>query len=496
MAILQLPNWIPPAEHAKRATRIGNEIWFRKKETEAAKEAREARELQPAMRERPLEHPDRSIWFNTALFFVSLFLLIVIIFLKAKSAAMEALDPIVVFYTLFVTLFQLSRLVTSLMYKSSYHAAITEEAGSTAIQPSISFVIPCMNEENEIQNTIATCYASHYPREKLEVIVINDASTDASQLKIFEMKDKHPDMKIIDWSQNRGKRHGMAEGFRHAKGDIVVQLDSDSRIEPRDVPRLVEAFVNPKVGAVSFHTEPANADENLLTRMQAAYYFLSFRILKAAESTFRVVFCCSGCASAYRRETVLPILDNWLEESFLGKPVTWGDDRALTNRVLRQGYETMYSDRVRAYTIVPNNLKQFLKQQVRWKKGWFVNSLFASRFIIKRDPFVAFTYFFPLVAVTILAPFMAARAFLYTPIVHGISSTYYYVFGVLAIAALIAVVYRYYAPRNKYWPYVLLWAVFNMFILSYLLLFALATIQDRAWGTRKVAPLPKLQPAL
>lgn len=471
------------ADSTLNARRIGNEIWFRKK----LDEYREPPAAEPAQ-------PQGDIWFNAILFSAALGLFLLLIFLKAKTVATVTVDPVLVAYTSFVTLFQLSRLVTSLMYRSSYHAAMTEEAvQQTEELPKISFVIPCMNEESEIQNTISTCYAAEYPRHLLEVIVINDASTDESQLRIFEMKDLHPDLQIVDWSQNRGKRHGMAEGFRRATGEIVIQLDSDSRIEPRDVPRLVELFKNPKIGAVSFHTDPANADENLMTKLQAAYYFLSFRILKAAESTFRIVFCCSGCASAYRRSVVVPFLDEWLTEQFLGKPVTWGDDRALTNRVIKAGYDTMYSDRVRAYTIVPNTMRQFLKQQIRWKKGWFVNSIFAARFIVRRDPFVAFTYFFPLILVTLLAPFMAARAFLYTPIVHGASSTIFYVFGVLAIAGLITIVYRFYSRENPYWPYVLVWAIFNMFVLSYLLIIALLTIQNRGWGTRSI-PTPRAVP--
>lgn len=471
------------SENTQNARRIGNEIWFRQK-------AQEYHEPEPETAD------SHAIWFNAILFAAALGLFLLLIFLKAKTVATVTVDPALVAYTSFVTLFQLSRLVTSLMYRSSYRAALTEETTTSPHElPKISFVIPCMNEENEIQNTIGACYASTYPRHLLEVIVINDASTDDSQLRIFEMKDLHPDLQIVDWSQNRGKRHGMAEGFRRATGEIVIQLDSDSRIEPRDVPRLVELFKNPRVGAVSFHTDPANADENLMTKLQAAYYFLSFRILKAAESTFRIVFCCSGCASAYRRSVIVPILDEWLSEKFLGKPVTWGDDRALTNRVIKAGYETMYSDRVRAYTIVPNTLRQFLTQQIRWKKGWFVNSIFAARFIVRRDPFVAFTYFFPLIIVTVLAPFMAARAFLYTPLVHGFSSTIFYVFGVLAIAGLITIVYRFYSRENPYWPYVLVWALFNMFILSYLLIIALLTIQNRGWGTRSIgvarpAPIP------
>jgi hyaluronan synthase len=183
----------------------------------------------------------------------------------------------------------------------------------------------------------------------------------------------------------------------------------------------------------------------------------------------------------------MPILDTWLSEKFLGRPITWGDDRALTNWVIKRGYRTMYTDGVQAYTIVPEHLRQFIKQQVRWKKGWLVNSLFASRFIIWREPFVAFTYFFPLMLVTFLTPFMAARAFIYTPIMKGGSSILYYAIGVFLMTTLILLVYRFIERNNKYWPYLFVWATINMFVLSYLLVYAVATIQDRGWGTRGVA---------
>ena len=62
--------------------------------------------------------------------------------------------------------------------------------------------------------------------------------------------------------------------------------------------KLVEPFQHPEIGAVCAHADPENADYSWLTKMQAAYYYMSFRILKAAESTYGVVFCCSGCSSS------------------------------------------------------------------------------------------------------------------------------------------------------------------------------------------------------
>jgi hyaluronan synthase len=411
-----------------------------------------------------------------------------IVFIKSHSVAQFLSDPILLFYAFFITVFQLSRLVSALFYKRSYEAAVNPPGvtlpSKREYEPTISFVIPAMNEEAAISNTLKKCFAAEYPKHKVEVIVINDGSTDNTIGEILKMKQKHPELVVIDWKENRGKRHGMAEGFRRATGEIVIQLDSDSFIEPASLRTLVIPFRNPEIGAVCAHADPENADDNFMTRMQAAYYFMSFRILKAAESTYHTVFCASGCSSAYRKNIVLPVLDGWLNESFLGKPVTWGDDRALTNLVLKQGSKTIYSDVAQAFTIVPDTFRKFLKQQIRWKKGWFVNSIFAGKFIFKRDPFVALAYFYPLTFVTLITPVMATRAFVYTPIFKDSLPSFFYIFGVLLIASLIVLFYRWVSRTNKYWPYLFAWALINMVILSFLLFYALATIQNRKWSTR------------
>lgn len=427
-----------------------------------------------------------DVAYHASLALLGCLVFLVVILMKSKAAnVLDSNLPLLV-YSIFVTTFELSRLIAAIFYRHSF--ARIKELGiddkELFYEPFVSFVIPCKNEERSIGKTIQKCFAANYNQEKLEVIVVNDGSTDGTIQVLRRLRKQFRGrLIVIDWNENKGKRQAMAEGIRRAKGEIVVQLDSDSYVVPQTFRSLVELFRNPEVGAVSAHTEPENAEENVLTRMQVAYYFMSFRILKAAESTFLTVFCCSGCCSAYRRSVVAPILDQWTRETFLGLPVTWGDDRALTNWVLRQNYRTLYTEEVKAYTLVPTTIRQFLKQQTRWKKGWFVNSMFALGFIIKQNPFVAFTYFIPLILVTLLTPFMAARALVYNPLVHNVMPTYYFV-GVLLIAFLIIVYYRYIARTNKYWPYIFLWACFNTAFLSFILFYALLTIQNRSWGTR------------
>lgn len=403
---------------------------------------------------------------------------------KSNAWAHFWASPSVLIYTLLVTTFELSRVLGAIFYTEVTSRAIpTAAAGAAAYEPSITFVIPCKNEGAAIEKTVRKCFEADYPAHLIEVIVINDGSTDDTGAVLDSLRPRYAGLTVVHWSVNRGKRHGMAEGFKRAKGEIIVQLDSDSYIEPSTFREIIAPFRDPSIGAVCAHADPENADQNFLTRMQAAYYFMSFRILKAAESAFFNVFCCSGCSSAYRKSVVLPVMDAWLAETFLGLPVTWGDDRALTNWVLRRGYRTVYTDRAQAYTICPDNLKQLLTQQVRWKKGWFVNSIFASKFIWKIEPFIAFTYFFPLILITLVTPFMATKALVYNPVVHGVLPVFY-IAGVFLMASIITVYYRYVERNNKYWPYLFAWSALNMVILSFVLFYAIFTIQNRKWGTR------------
>lgn len=221
----------------------------------------------------------------------------------------------VYFYTILITTFMLSRIGGSFFYKS--HSRKMD----SHFEPSVTFVIPCKNEEKAIFNTIEKCLKVDYPKDKIEIIAINDGSTDNTLKEMLRVKGEYSnrDIKIINWEKNKGKREGMLYGFKNAKGGIVVQLDSDSFPSRYGLRYLVYPFKNSKVGSVVGHTDPANKDENLITRMQTAYYFMSFRALKATESIFDMVFCCSGCFSAYRKKYVLPVLEEWNNEKFMGK---------------------------------------------------------------------------------------------------------------------------------------------------------------------------------
>ncbi len=392
---------------------------------------------------------------------------------------------LIYFYSIFITTFMLSRVLGSFFYRDYRNKLDKKKLEKlSTYYPTVSFVVPCKNEEKAIYNTITSCLNSDYPADKIEVIAINDGSTDNTLNEMNRAKKDSPGrrLKIIDFKKNQGKRIGMYVGFKKSFGEIVIQVDSDSYPEKDALKELINPFIDKRVGATVGHTDPSNKDENLMTRMQAAYYFTSFRTLKATESVFDMVFCCSGCFSAYRKSYIMPILDKWIDEKFMGKTIIFGDDRALTNWILRGGHKTIYVANAKAYTVVPNKLKTFLKQQVRWKKGWLINSIKITPFLVKKDKFVAFTYFIPLIVLTLLTPIIAFKALILNPLFFG-TSPFYYVVGIILVSTMLFMHYNIYTIE-KYGKYMILWSILNMTVLSYIMLYALYDLRNMAWGTR------------
>jgi hyaluronan synthase len=412
----------------------------------------------------------------------AVFFVLIYIVLAIKFVTFHELGDNLFFtaYSIGVSLYIISRFALAYFYTPRL-----EYEGSESFEPTVSFGVPCKNEEANIYETIIRMAISEYPKEKFDIICVNDGSTDNT---LAEMERAKTDaakigvsVKIIDWKVNQGKREGMAECVRQSDKEVIFFVDSDSFVEDDAVRKIVHYFGNPKVGAVAGHAYVANAETNMLTKMQAVRYYVAFKAYKAAEALFGAVTCCSGCCSAYRREYLMKFLDAWANQKFLGVRCTYGDDRSLTNYMLYYGYDALFAPEVKAYTFVPDNLRVFMRQQFRWKKSWVRESLIAGTFIWRKNILMS-TSFYLGVILPLLAPFVVVRAMIWYPLSTG-RIPWYYVGGLILMAVIYGLYYYIYTTDGK-WIYGVLFATFYTLVLIWQLPYAIINLKDAKWGTR------------
>jgi hyaluronan synthase len=394
-----------------------------------------------------------------------------------KGLFLDALvvTPLFAVYGLVVCGYIVSRFLFALFYRPA------KDAG---LEPRVAIVMPGFNEQEAIGDSLRSLLALNYPAAKLEIVAVNDGSTDDTLAEMRTVAaEAHGRVHVIDLGRNQGKRAAMAAGIRATEADIIAFVDSDSVLEPDALRILVQGFANQRVGAICGHADVLNLRETWLTKMQAVRYFVAFKVVKAAESVFSAVTCCSGCFSAYRREAIVPHLDWWEHQTFLGRPSTFGDDRSLTNCVLRS-WKVRYESRAVSHTIVPTTFKQFMTQQLRWKRSWTRESLIVGTFIWRKHPVAALSAYIGMV-LPLIAPVIALRTLVVTPMVYGGGAPLIYLLGVYSMAVAYGL---YYVIRRKHydglWIYGVAFCFFYLFFLLWQTYWAIATSRSSSWGTR------------
>ena len=413
------------------------------------------------------------------LFFISAFIML----MRSESIIYFKFNKWLYLYSIITAFFLMSRYLFGALYRP--------KKVNPDFTPGVTVIIPCFNEEKWIQRTIQSCINQNYPPDKLEVIVVDDRSTDGSveqikdiieRLKRAEDERFHISERIsyIVQPQNAGKREALAAGVKVAKHEYVVFVDSDSFLDPFAVRYLVQPFQDPKMGGVTGRTDVANTYTNSLTKIQSVRYYIAFRIMKAAESYFDCVTCLSGPLSCYKKELVEEYLDQWLNQKFLGQKATFGDDRALTNLMLRN-HRTYYQDTAVCSTIVPNDNKVFLKQQMRWKRSWLRESFTAGTFIWRKEPFAA-VFFYVGLCVPILAPVVVIYNLLYVPITTYAFPTTFMV-GMLMMAMMMSSA-QMFLRKSTTWIFGFLFCLYYEAVLLWQMPIAVLTFWKSTWGTR------------
>ena len=241
--------------------------------------------------------------------------------------------------------------------------------------PKVSVAVPAYNEEQHIQKTIQSLIELDYPQDKLEIIVINDGSTDQTQLQAEETKTKYPNSNIqIINKKNAGKGAALNDAIKISTGEFFVCLDADSYPQANALQKILPHFENTNT-AVVLPCMKTCSGKNLLQKIQRYEYIVNmfYKELMAKLDCIRVT---PGPFSVYRK-SVLEKIGGFDEDNLT-------EDLEMALRLQRYNYKITQTMETNVYTVPPASFNGLLKQRNRWYKGSILNTLKYKDMIFKK----------------------------------------------------------------------------------------------------------------
>lgn len=260
------------------------------------------------------------------------------------------------------------------------------------VWPTVGIVVPVYNEGSSILKTAASFEALDYPRDRLQVIFIDDVSTDDTYDHLMTVAKTHSWMKVIRNEKNMGKRLGIKNAVLKTHTDLIVSVDSDVIVDTQALRILVRHLYSTGSDATGGCVFVSNADENWLTRMQAVKYWVGYQFLKNLENRFNHIMCLSGCLTVYRRSALLAVDKDIEKRTFLGDDVKYGEDRFLTRKLVERGYKTRLCFEAMCFTKAPATMPNYFSQQLRWRRSNLIDFITALPHITRFHPLVLVHY--------------------------------------------------------------------------------------------------------
>ena len=242
---------------------------------------------------------------------------------------------------------------------------VSTDSDELPYYPKVTVLVPAHNEERVIGNTVDAIMRSIYPKDKLEVIVINDSSTDRTGEVLKEKAKRYPNLKILEIKPPlgaKGKANALNQGLKLASGEFIVVYDADNTPERRAIINLVRYIINdPNLGAVVGKFRTRNRDRSILTRF-INIETLSFQwLVQASRNYLWGLATIPGTNFIIRRE-LLENIGGWEINSLT-------EDTELTIRIYQSGYRILWIPHAVTWEQEPEKLGIWFKQRTRWARG-------------------------------------------------------------------------------------------------------------------------------
>ncbi|MEM4755758.1 MAG: glycosyltransferase [Candidatus Woesearchaeota archaeon] len=226
--------------------------------------------------------------------------------------------------------------------------------------PFVSVQIPSYNDPIA-ERCIKQCIDFDYPKDKYEIIIVDDSTHEETKKLLKSYADAHPGfIKYIHRENREGFKPGaLKNAMSQTKGDIIVIFDADWIPQKDFLKEVVKPFSDPKVAIVQTRQGIYNKDTNWITRF-AAYLLMTYHtIIMPLNNRINTVFFC-GTAGAIRRSAFEEV-GGWNTNSIT-------EDSELSVRILAKGYKSVYLE-LETPSEVPDTFESFIKQQMRWCYG-------------------------------------------------------------------------------------------------------------------------------
>jgi cellulose synthase/poly-beta-1,6-N-acetylglucosamine synthase-like glycosyltransferase len=228
--------------------------------------------------------------------------------------------------------------------------------------PSVSAIIAGHNEADTIEATLESLWGT-YPH--LEIIVIDDGSTDAMTARAKHFARSHAGVQVLRRPERGGKSSAMNFGLRYATGEVIVVIDADSHLGPAAIWEIVQPLRDPAVGAVSATVIARNPFTNLCTWLQSYEYLSTIFVGRMLAAWMGILGIISGAFGAFRR-SVLEEVKGW----DVGPP----EDLDLTMAIRKAGYRIAYAPYAQCFTELPDTWYGLMRQRLRWERSGVIRN--------------------------------------------------------------------------------------------------------------------------